>query len=72
MPGGLINDLTSTSVASDVVTAIMKKLPARDYRVRFPSRTGKGRRFGMIVFNDGVQRDMFEKDTAPWFGMAFD
>ena len=71
-PGGLIDDLTSSPVASDVVAAIMKMFPAREYRVRFPSRAGKGRRFGMIVFNDGVQRDMFEKGTAPWFGMAFD
>ena len=62
-------------IVEKMISVISVLFPAREYLVRFPSYDKKGRRFGMIVFNDTLKNKLpsgYDFISLPWYGMAFD
>ena len=53
MPGLTPGDLSSDAYMKDIIASIADKYPTDEYVVRFPSRTGEGRRFGMLTARHG-------------------
>jgi len=60
-------DITKT------ISSLSQFFAAEEYIVRFPSRAGEGRRFGMAVINENFSPAKPEQnDFSPWYGIAFD
>jgi len=66
------NELTAGRITITELASIVRKFPSQEYIVRYPSRTGEGRRFGMIELYDTTLFDNEKLVFSPWYGVAFD
>jgi len=69
--------ISSNEITKEATASISELFPADEYIVRFPSRDGKGRRFGMLAAtgNDLINDFIYKKIqncNAAWYGLAFD
>lgn len=72
VPGLTAGDKMFDNIAAGAVASLSGMFPADEYTVRFPTKTGQGRRFGMIAFSDDKNDIIRSHDFSPWYGMAFD
>jgi GNAT superfamily N-acetyltransferase len=73
-PIGVTGNISDTGPNHiDVLAAIAAKYPSSEYVFRYPVRTEKGCRFGMLALdNSEISRDLMQITSKPWYGMAFD
>ncbi|MCL2820094.1 MAG: GNAT family N-acetyltransferase [Oscillospiraceae bacterium] len=58
---------------NNVISTISQLFPADEFILRFPSKPGEGRRFGMLAAQDNIRSlNRTVNDFSPWYGVSFD